>query len=294
LRWQTALHVSYEAHEFDRSDFEPHEQIVITLSKAGYIKRIPASTYRNQHRGGKGVTGMNMKEDDPVEHILVIDTHDRLLFFTNTGRVLSLTSYELRADTARNTRGVPIANVIALKENETVRAVFEVKDLNQEDTFLIMATRTGKIEKVPLQEISSIRLSGLIVMNLKPKDELVSVRLAQNNNDLIMVSEQGMSIRFSVEALTSHHRGAGGVRGMKLREKDKVIAMNVGIPESRLLVISKNGYGKVTPLENYRTQNRGGTGVKTSNITKKTGVIASAQVVSDDKEVYIVSKKAPN
>ena len=214
------------------------------------------------------------------------------MFFTNTGRVLSLTSYELRADTARNTRGVPIANVIALKENETVRAVFEVKDLNQEDTFLIMATRTGKIEKVPLQEISSIRLSGLIVMNLKPKDELVSVRLAQNSNDLIMVSEQGMSIRFSVEALTSHHRGAGGVRGMKLREKDKVIAMNVGIPESRLLVISKNGYGKVTPLENYRTQNRGGTGVKTSNITKKTGVIASAQVVSDDKEVYIVSKKA--
>ena len=284
--------ISYEAHEFDRSDLEPHEQIVITLSKAGYIKRIPASTYRNQHRGGKGVTGMNMKEDDPVEHILVIDTHDRLLFFTNTGRVLSLTSYELRADTARNTRGVPIANVIALKENETVRAVFEVKDLNQEDTFLIMATRTGKIEKVPLQEISSIRLSGLIVMNLKPKDELVSVRLAQNNNDLIMVSEQGMSIRFSVEALTSHHRGAGGVRGMKLREKDKVIAMNVGIPESRLLVISKNGYAKVTPLENYRTQNRGGTGVKTSNITKKTGVIASAQVVSDDKEVYIVSKKA--
>ncbi len=284
--------ISYEAHEFDRSDLEPHEQIVITLSKAGYIKRIPASTYRNQHRGGKGVTGMNIKEDDPVEHILVIDTHDRLLFFTNTGRVLSLTSYELRPDTARNTRGVPIANVIALKDNETVRAVFEVTDLKQDETFLIMATRLGKIEKVPLHEISSIRLSGLIVMNLKPKDELVSVRLAKDINDLIMVSEQGMSIRFPVNSLTSHHRGAGGVRGMKLREKDKVIAMNVGTPESRLLVISKNGYGKVTPLENYRTQNRGGTGIKTSNITKKTGIIAAAQVVSDDKEVYIVSKKA--
>ena len=280
------------AYEFDRRELEAHESIVITLSEGGYIKRIPASTYRNQHRGGKGVVSMNTKDDDPVRHILVVDTHDRLLFFTNTGRVLALTSYDLRADISRNTRGVPIVNVIPLTDTESVRAVFGVADLEQEDTFLVMATRKGRIERIRLSAISSIRPSGLIMMRLKSGDELVSVRLAKEEDDIIMVSQQGMSIRFPVKEVTSHNRGAAGVRGMSLRKDDRVISMDVGSEESRLLVISKLGYGKLTPLSKYRTQGRGGMGIKTFNITRRTGKVAAAQVVDESKEVYVLSEKA--
>lgn len=286
-------------YQFDRKELEAHESIVITLSEGGYIKRIPANTYRNQHRGGKGVVSMNTKADDPVRHILVVDTHDKLLFFTNTGRVLALTSYELRPDTSRNTRGVPIVNVIPLATTENIKAVFGVEDLEQEETFLVMATKKGRIERVRLSTISLIRPSGLIMMRLKKDDELVSVKLAKEDEDIIMVSEQGMSIRFPVEKVTPHNRGAGGVRGMTLRSKDKVISMDVGGPESRLLVVSKYGYGKLTAFyndkkgkDNYKTQGRGGIGVKTFNITSKTGKVAAAQIVDDSKEVYVVSEKA--
>ena len=280
------------AYDFDRRELEAHESIVVTLSEGGYIKRIPASTYRSQHRGGKGVVSMNTKENDPVRHILVVDTHDKLLFFTNTGRVLALTSYELRADTSRNTRGVPIVNVVPLTDTERVNAVFEVSDLEQEDIFLVMATKKGRIERLRLSAISSIRPSGLIMMRLKSDDELVAVRLARQDEDIIMVSQQGMSIRFRVADVTPHHRGAAGVRGMALRSSDHVISMDVGGPDSRLLVISRLGYGKLTPLSKYRIQGRGGFGIKTFNITRKTGKVAAAQVVVDSKEVYVLSEKA--
>ncbi|MCH8206775.1 MAG: DNA gyrase subunit A, partial [Chloroflexi bacterium] len=280
------------AYDFDRKELEAHESIVITLSEGGYIKRIPANTYRSQHRGGKGVVSMNTKDDDPVRHILVVDTHDKLLFFTNTGRVLALTSYELRPDTSRNTRGVPIVNVVPLTDTERVNAVFEVADLEQEDIFLVMATRKGRIARLRLSAISSIRPSGLIMMRLKSDDELVAVRLAKEEEDIIMVSQQGMSIRFPVAEVTPHHRGAGGVRGMGLRSKDRVISMDVGGPDSRLLVISRLGYGKLTPLSKYRRQGRGGFGIKTFNITRKTGKVAAAQVVVDSKEVYVLSEQA--
>ena len=280
------------AYEFDRKELEAHELIVVTLSQGGYIKRIPANTYRSQHRGGKGVVSMNTKDDDPVRHILVVDTHDKLLFFTNTGRVLALTSYELRADTSRNTRGVPIVNVVPLADNERINAVFEVADLELEDTYLVMATRKGRVERVRLSEISSIRPSGLIMMRLRSGDELVAVQLAKQEDDIIMVSQQGMSIRFPVAQVTPHHRGAGGLRGMGLRSDDRVISMDVGGPDSRLLVISKRGYGKLTPLSKYRIQGRGGVGIKTFNITRKTGKVAAAQIVEDSKEVYVLSEQA--
>ena len=286
--------ISDEAYDVDRRALEAHEQVVVTLSEAGYIKRIPAATYRNQHRGGKGVVSMNTRDDDPVRHILIADTHDWLLFFTDIGRVLSLTSYELRADTSRNTRGVPVMNVIPIGDNEKVKAVFEVKNLQQEDTFLVMATRRGRIERMRLSAIASIenRPSGLILMKLRKDDDLVAVRLAGEDDDVIMVSEQGMSIRFPVSGVTPHNRGAGGVRGMGLRADDRVVSMDVGDPDSKLLVVSKLGYGKLTPLSKYRSQRRGGTGIKTFNITKKTGKVAATEVVDDSKEVYVISEQA--
>ena len=287
--------ITDDAHELDRKQLEPHEQVVITLSEGGYIKRIPANTYRNQHRGGKGVVSMNTKEDDPVRHILVVDTHDKLTFFTNTGRVFSLTAYELRADTSRNTRGVPVVNVIQLTDQETVKTLMGVseQELEQEDAYLVMVTRTGRVERVRLSAIASIRPSGLIMMKLGKDDELVAVRLAKEEDDAVIVTEGGMSIRFPVGEVTVHNRGAAGVRGIKFNKpSDRVVAMDVGGPDSRLLVVSKQGYGKLTPMSKYTSQRRGGQGLITFKVTRKTGKVAAAQMVDDSREVYVVSEKA--
>jgi DNA gyrase subunit A len=235
---------------------------------------------------------MNIREDDPVDHILVGDTHDLLLFFTNRGRVLRLTSYELRADTARNTRGVPVANVIALADGEVVNTLVGVPNLEAEDLFLTLVTRKGVIKRVALARISSIRRSGLIIMNLKGKDELVTARIVREEDDVMLVTEQGMSIRFPVADIRARQRTAGGVRGMTLASKDMIVSMDVVVPDSKLLVISKKGFGKLTDLNRYRRQGRGGVGIKTLNITTKTGPVAAADVIDESTEVYVVSARA--
>ena len=290
--------ISLAAHDISRAELEAHEQVVVTLSKGGYIKRISADTYRSQHRGGKGVVSMNTREDDPVLHLLVADTHDTLLFFTNRGRVLKLTVFELRADTSRNTRGVPVVNVIQLGPNETVSAVIAVDSLDHDDTYLMLATRKGKIKRIALSRIGNIRPSGLIIMNMNMKagseDELVGVALAREEDDIVMASQKGMSIRFGVGDPPPRQRNAGGVIGMKLRKGDQVIGMSV-IPEgsdSKLLVISKMGFGKLTPVSGYRKQSRGGLGLATFNIRKKTGDLAVAEIVDDSQELYLVSEQA--
>ena len=286
--------ISQEAHDLSREELEAHEQIVVTLSQGGYIKRIPANTYRNQHRGGKGVGGMTTRDDDAVKHLQVVDTHDGLLFFTNKGRVYSLTAFELRADTSRNTRGVPLPNVISISDTETVSAVIGMddRDTESDEKFLMLATSRGKIKRIALSSVSNIRNAGLMIMNLNTDDELVSVRPAGLDDDVIMVTEQGMSIRFASSEIRPQQRAAGGVRGMKLESDDRVISMDVGTEDTRLLVISKLGFGKITPLSSYRVTGRGGKGIKTFNIRRKTGVVADAQVIDDSKEVYVVSEQA--
>ena len=286
--------ITDEAFDLSREELEAHEQIVVTLSQGGYIKRIPANTYRNQHRGGKGVGGMTTRDDDAVNHLLVVDTHDRLLFFTNKGRVYSLTAFELRADTSRNTRGVPLVNVISVSDTERVSAVIgiDVRDLNEDDRYLVFATTRGRIKRMALSSVSNIRNAGLNSIILKPDEELVSVRLAGPEDDIIMVSEQGMSIRFPVNEVSLKLRAAGGIWGMRLAGGDSIVSMDVGSPDTRLLVISKLGYGKITPLSSYRVQGRGGKGIKTFNIRTKTGIVADAQVIDDSTEVYVVSEQA--
>ncbi len=289
--------------DLSRADLEPHESVVVTLSQGGYIKRIPATTYRNQHRGGKGVLSMKTKEDDPVRKILVCDTHDTLLFFTDQGRVLSIKTYELRPDTSRNTRGVPVVNVIALAGDEKVNSVVAVSDFDVEDRYLVMATRHGQIKRIPLSAVSSIRRAGLKIMILRGADELVTARLAKEIDDIVMVSQRGMSIRFALSDVTPRGRVAGGVRGMDIsprREKGKrpvrdlIVGMSVVEPDSqnKLFVISKKGFGKLTALKHYRRQSRGGRGLKTFNITSRTGQVAAAEVVTDSLEVYVVSEQA--
>ena len=286
--------ISEEASDLSREELEPHEQIVVTLSQGGYIKRIPANTYRNQHRGGKGVGGMTTRDNDAVQHMLVADTHDRLLFFTNKGRVYSLTAFELRADTSRNTRGVPVLNVLSMSDTEKVNAVIAVnrEALQQEDRLLVLATTQGRIKRVALSQMSNIRNAGLNIMGLVNDDELVSVRLASSDDDIIMVTEKGMSIRFESDKVRPQQRGARGVKGIDLAKGDKVVSMDVGRLEARLLVISRLGFGKITELNKYRVTNRGGKGVKTFNIRTKTGPVVDAQVIDDSEEVYVVSEQA--
>ena len=299
LRGARRTAITATVQDFTREELEAHEQIVVTLSEGGYIKRIPADTYRNQHRGGKGVVSMNIKDDDPVKHIIVCDTHDTLLFFTNKGRVLAMRSFELRADIARNTRGVPVRNVIALAENETVKSIIGVNSLKRPDLYLVLATKNASIKKVQMNKLSSlitesgqIRRGGLIVMKVKSGDEVVSAKNCKEDDDVMMVTENGKSIRFAITDILSRSRQAGGVRGMLLDKKDNMVSMDVVVPESRLLVISKNGYGKLTDLSKYRPQKRAGSGLKTMNITKKTGTVAAAEVIAGSDEVYVISRKA--
>ena len=289
--------------DLSRDDLEPHESVVVTLSQGGYIKRIPATTYRNQHRGGKGVLSMKTKEDDPVRNILVCDTHDTLLFFTDQGRVLSIKTYELRPDTSRSTRGVPVVNVIALAGGEKVNSVVAVSDFDVEDRYLVMGTRHGQIKRIALSAVSNIRRAGLKIMILRGTDELVTARLAREIDNIVMVSQRGMSIRFALSDVTPRGRVAGGVRGMDIRPRrekgrrpvrDLIIGMSVVEPDSqnKLFVISKKGFGKLTSLKHYRRQSRGGRGLKTFNITSRTGQVAAAEVVTDSLEVYVVSEQA--
>ena len=284
--------IKEEVRKFTRDELEAHESIVITLSQGGYIKRIPASTYRNQHRGGRGVTGMTTREDDPINNIIVGDTHDTLLFFTNRGRVLPLKAFELRPDTSRKTRGVPITNIIPLQDNEFVKSVVSLQNLSQKDLYLLLTTNKGSVKRISVDKISSIRKAGLIIMRLSKGEDLLTAFLVNNDDDVIMVSESGQSIRFGAKDVTPRNRPAGGVRGMKMIKNDKLVAADKVIPDSKLLVVSKNGFGKLTDLNRYRSQKRAGSGIKTLNVTPKTGKVAGSQVIAQSHEVYLVSKQA--
>ena len=285
--------ISHDAYDLSREELEAHEQIVITLSQGGYLKRIQSNTFRRQHRGGRGVSGMNTRDDDPVKELMVVDSHDKLMFFTNKGRVLSKIGYELRADQSRNTRGVPVANIINVWDTESISALISVgKKQYEEYEYLVLGTKQGRVKRINLDDVEHIRPSGLIIMNLKGDDELVSVKLAKPKDDIIFISEQGMGIRFSVDDLPIRRRTAGGVKGMSLRTGDRVVSMDVGNDESKLLVVSKLGRGKVNPLSEYRRQGRGGLGLRAFKITKNTGLIADAQIVDETNEVYLVSEKA--
>ena len=285
--------ISSEAWDLSREELEAHEQIVVTYSQSGYVKRIPADTFRRQHRGGKGVSGMNMKDGDPIKDLLVVDSHDSLMFFTNKGRVLSKVGYELRADVSRNTRGVPVQNIVNVWDTENISALIGVGKKQYSDyQYLVLGTRQGRVKRIKLEDVEKIRPSGLIIMNLKGDDEVVSVKLAKDDDDSIFVSEQGMGIRFSVNDLPVRRRTAGGVKGMSLRTGDRVVAMDVGNDDSLLMIISKLGRGKVNPLSEYRRQGRGGLGLRAFKLTKNTGLIADSQIVDGSKEVYVVSENA--
>ena len=276
--------------DFTSEELIPHQEMVVTLSQRGYIKCIPTTTYRLQHRGGKGVRGQTTREGDALRHIMVTDNHDLLLFFTNLGRVYKTKVYELPPDVSRGTRGVPMVHFLNLKPDESVQTMLTVPSL-QEEGDLLLATRMGEIKRMALSALTNIRSNGINAMDLEPSDELVSVKLGSEEDDIIMVSGQGMSIRFPAVQVRRSSRVAGGVRGMRLRNEDAIVAMDMVVPEGQLLVVSQRGYGKPTTLDRYRLQARGGYGLKTFRITSKSGPVATARVVKEGEEILIISQR---
>ena len=273
---------------------------MVTLSQRGYIKRIPCDTYRTQNRGGKGVRGMTTRDDDALMDLVVVDTHDTLLFFTNRGRVYPLKAYQIQGDTSRTSRGTLLVNLIPIARNEQVQAMLPVKNA-RDSAMLLLATRLGEIKALKEGELTNIRPSGLIVMDLEDGDELVGVAQAGESDEVVMVTEKGQAIIFQFrncddpkKNMTPRSRAAGGVKGVRLLTDDKVVGMAPVTADGHLLVVSQGGYGKSTPLKNYPRHGRGGQGVRTFKVTDKTGPVAASRVVTDDEgqEVFIISAKA--
>ena len=274
--------------DFTEEDLIPHERVVVTLSSRGFIKRIPSRLYALQHRGGKGIIGQVTREEDAVMILTVADTHDDLFFFTDRGKVYYLKCHEIPAGSTRTSKGLAIINLISITEGERVTAMVAATGL-MKGTFMVMATRLGEVKKTPVDKFTAVRSSGLIAMDLPPRDELVSVSLATDKDDVLLVTRKGQSIRFDVKSLRSASRTSGGVRGMRLAQGDAVVSMDRADKDAYVLVVTENGYGKVTPVEQYPKQHRSGSGVRTFKIVDKTGDVTAARVVNLKQQVMLVS-----
>ncbi len=277
-----------EASDFKHEDLIPNEEVVVTLTEKGYIKRLPSNTYRAQRRGGRGITGMATREDDAVRHLLVAHSHDGLLFFTDRGRVFQLRVYEL-PDTGRTAKGEHLINLIAMEQRERVTAIVYVPKGVSRD-FMIVATKKGEVKKTAMDEFEVVRRSGLIAMDLEEDDELIGAKLAHADDDVLMITAHGKAIRFTVAELRSASRTSGGVRGIRLAEGDTVVSLNLTPRDSELLAVTENGYGKCTPIDDYPTQTRGGGGVITLRVTEKSGPVATSRVIyRHDNDLMIIS-----
>jgi len=288
--------IDSELGKFSEEQLIPNEQVVIAVTKGNYIKRTPLDSYRRQNRGGKGKRGMTTKEEDFIEHLVTTTTHNYLLFFTNRGRVFRLKAYEV-PQAGPNAKGQAIVNLLQLQPDEIVTAVINMKDKDKQDGYLFMATTGGTVKKTELDKYSNIRQSGLIAIKLRDDDELRWVRISSGNNDIMITTRNGQTIRFDEEDVRPMGRTAQGVRGIKLRKDDKVIDMDIARDEARLFVISENGYGKRTKVDHFTRHKRGGVGTKAAVLNKKTGKLVAVKALlpkgSDRKadEVIIITKK---
>ncbi len=273
--------------EIDVEDLIARDDMVVTLTHFGYVKRLPKSTYHAQNRGGKGVTGQSLREEDYAEQIRVVNTHEDIMFFTNLGRCYTLRCFQI-PEAGRTARGTAIINLLQLQSGEKVTTMIPMPDM-PEGHYLMMATRQGLIKKTPLEEFSNLRKSGLIAIILREDDELVSVELTDGHRELLMGSRLGKAIRFSEANVRSMGRASQGVRSMKLRDGDAVISMCVVDEDSLVLSITENGYGKRTSPDEYREQGRGGQGVTAMNLTDKTGCLAAQLMVNEKEDVILIT-----
>lgn len=283
--------------EFDHSaDFDVDDEsliedddAVITLSHAGYIKRMPLDEYRSQRRGGRGVTGMQTREGDVVKQILITTALKTILFFTNTGRVYKLRCFQI-PESKRQARGLPIVNLLQLEPEESVVGMLEVEQFD-EDSYLIMATRLGQIKRTAMAEYSNVHKGGIIAIALRENDQLIGVDLADNGYDIVLISRKGMAIRFPEDDVRATGRNTMGVRGMNLDDDDEVIRSICASCDDSILVVSENGFGKRTAMEQYRPQKRGGKGLITYKVTRRTGELVEAALVNDYQDILLVNDK---
>ncbi|MBW4827747.1 MAG: DNA gyrase subunit A [Clostridiaceae bacterium] len=273
--------------EINIEDMIKKEDVIITLTHFGYIKRIPENTYRLQRRGGRGVAALTTREEDFVEHLFITSTHDTIMFFTNAGRVHSLKAYEI-PEGGRQSKGMAIVNLLNLAGDEKINAVIPISEY-EPDSNLVFVTKNGITKRTKFEHFKNIRKTGLIAIGLRDDDELISVRKTYGEEELIIVTAKGMAIRFKEEDVRQMGRTAMGVKGINLNKKDEVVGMDLVEEGKDLLVISKNGYGKRTPLDEYRPQTRGGKGLKTYHVKEKTGPLVSAKVVDKDDEIMMIS-----
>ncbi len=282
--------ITADISDIEIEDLIPEEENVISISHSGYIKRLPVATYRKQGRGGRGVTGTNLKEDDFVKHLFIASTHHYIMFFSNLGKVYRLKVYQIPTG-SRVSKGRAIVNLLPFVPGERVAAIIAVRDYGA-DQYLIMATKKGIIKKTSIKVYDTSRRDGIIAITIKKGDELIGVEKSNGNNDIVMVSRNGKAIRFSEKDCRPIGRTSQGVKGMRLLKGDEVLSMMVaGELAGVLFVLTENGYGKRTQLSEYKRQNRGGLGVRTLKITEKKGKVAGAGILKDEHDVMIVSDR---
>ena len=268
-------------------DLIAEEDIVVTMTHQGYIKRLPVDTYRAQRRGGRGITALNTRAEDFVEQLFVASTHSYVLFFTNKGRVYRLRGHEI-PEAGRNARGFAVINLLSLEAGEKIQATIPISEYS-EDQYLIMATANGTIKKTVLSEFETNRSGGLICITLVDDDELVGIELTNGREEIVLVTKEGQAIRFDEDQIRSMGRSAQGVIGIRLDKGDKVVGLGVANDDADLLVVTERGFGKRTPISEYRVTNRAGKGVLTLNKTEKTGAIVGIQVVHESNEIMLLS-----
>jgi len=277
--------------EMDEEDLIEEKQVAITLTHLGYLKRIPADTYKTQRRGGKGITGLTTRENDFVRSLIMTSTHDNLMFFTNTGKAHKIKAYEI-PEATRTAKGTPAINFLNLLQRERITTIIPFKDF-RDDKYLIAVTKDGIIKKTAISEFDTNRKTGLIAIKLKDNDELVAIKQTSGSDTVIIITKNGKCISFSEDDVRPMGRIAGGVRAIKLEDDDEVVSMELVQPHEELMVVTAKGYGKRTPVEEYKIQARGGKGLLTYDKSKfkKTGKLVGATVVDDNDEVLLINSE---
>ncbi len=279
--------IGFDSSEISMEDMIPKEHTIIAMSKLGYIKRMTVDNFKSQNRGGRGIKGMQTIENDYIEDFLMTSTHDYLMFFTNFGRIYSIKAYEI-PESGRNARGIAIVNLLQLMPEEKITALIPIEKYD-ETQYLFMATKNGIVKKTSLKEYKKIRKSGLIAINLKDDDELIEVKLTNNERDIFLLTKQGQCIRFSENDVRTTGRSTMGVRGINLSMGDEVVAMQLDCQGEYLFIVSENGLGKRTKIEEFKCQNRGGKGILCYKITDKTGNVVGAKSVNDENEIMMIT-----
>ncbi|WP_270395933.1 DNA gyrase subunit A [Mediterraneibacter massiliensis] len=280
-------HIGYDEFDISMEDLIPRENVVITMTKLGYIKRMTMDTFKSQNRGGKGIKGMQTLEDDYIEELFITTSHHYIMFFTNTGRVYRLKAYEI-PEAGRTARGTAIINLLQLMPDEKITAVIPISEY-EDGKYLFMATEKGLVKKTPIIDYANVRKTGLAAITLREDDKLIEVKVTDNEQDIILVTKYGQCIRFNEQDVRSTGRTSMGVRGMNLSDNDVVIGMQMSSQGKYLLIISEKGMGKRTDIDEFTRQNRGGKGVKCYKITEKTGNVIGMKAVDEDNEIMIIN-----